>query len=409
MKTTRILFYYTHKESLGHTTRVLSILKSLQRYAGPRVRLSVFHGGKEQKFLSVPRGIAWFNLPFPYYSRLNFKKGSSQYFVPFYAKVRANYMLSKIKEIKPDIFITEFFPFGREDSRFELLPILTYLKKNHVRICASIGYPYIVRGNIQLLLRHCDLYDQFYIHTPPDLEFRYLAKDIENPILKAMYTKTFRHISNRVHYTGYILPFGTEALIPAKRIRKDFIAEDKILVLVSRGGGVRYPKIIGSSILAAKILSDKYFFLMTAGPSSSRQEMKLFRSLIQKHKIKNVRLLQYLPDMPSYLKACDIAVNMSGYNTSVQLLYFKKHALLIPSQEDPETAAGYCSEQISRAKLLGDYLGNKVLDYHEFQAEDIARELKKMDLKRLPARAGEIKQSWFEGGQKTARWIIHGS
>ena len=410
MRKTRILFYFTHKESLGHTTRVLNIINYIKNKYSKKVDIYVFQAGKPQRYLPIPKGVFWFNLPYPYYSKLNFKKGSTRTYFPFYAKLRANYMLSKIKDIEPDIFITEFFPFGREDCRFELMPVLTCLKRKKIKIYASIGYPYIVRGNIPVLLYHCEFYDKIFIHTPKDIEFNYLAKDIQNPLLKQMYNKTFRRIGDKVIYTGYIGPVNLTKPdnYDREKVRSDYNAQNKILVLVSRGGGVRYPKIIASSILAKQYLPDNFVFIITAGPASSKKEMLLFRDLIKKTKSKQVYLYKYLPDFLSYLKASDISINMAGYNTSVPLLYLKKHSIIIPSNEDPETAVGYCSEQISRAKILKKYIGGRILDYHTFTAGDIAENIKNMDLDKIAGFSKNIKDDWFNGAEITAKNIVYG-
>ena len=111
-------------------------------------------------------------------------------------------------------------------------------------------------------------------------------------------------------------------------------------------------------------------------------------------------LFKYLPDLPSYINAADLSVSMSGYNTSVQLLYFKKRAIVIPSHEDPETAKGYCSEQVGRAKLLNDYLHTRVLTYDSFTprmlAQAVEKKLKEKD------KAFEFSPSWFSGNELTA-------
>jgi predicted glycosyltransferase len=356
----------------------------------------------------VPSGVYWFNLPHPYYSRLNFKRGATQYHISLYAKIRANYMLSKVRGINPDIFITEFFPFGREDARFELFPVLLHLKKKRIKIYASIGYPYIVRGNMNILIHHCDLYDRFFIHTPKALEFSYLLKDIDNPLLKYMYSRTFEHIKDKVEYTGYILPFDLSELEDIRKIRQDLRANGKIVILVSRGGGVRYPKIITNSILAKSYLSDKYIFVIATGPASSGKEMSLFRSLIKKGKHKQIYLYKYLSNFTSYLRASDISINMAGYNTSVQLLYFKKPSIVIPSSEDPETAIGYCSEQISRGRILKDYLGARTLDYHKFTAGNIVSNIKSLKPAELRPSLKSIKNDWFNGAEITAGGILNG-
>lgn len=405
MKKIKIIFYFTHKESLGHTTRILNIIRTLKDKYRKKLNIYVLQAGRFQRFLDIPKDISWFNLPYPYYSKLNFKIGATRNFIPLYAKIRANYMLSKIKGIKPDIFVTEFFPFGREECRFELLPVLMYLKKEKIKIFASIGYPYIVRNNLQILLLHCDFYDKFLIHTPEKIEFDYLRSDITNPLLKCMYQKTFDHINSKVIYTGYILPFRNEILTGYKGIRAKFKSKNKIFVVVSRGGGVIYPKIIASSILAKQYLQDKYCFLIVAGPSSSAKEMSLFKKLIAKSKDKNIYLYKYIPNFSAYLKASDISISMSGYNTSVQLLYFRKPSIVIPSRENPETAVGYCNEQISRASVLNRYIGSRILEYSTLTAKEIAQNIANINMnKAVGFSKGD--NNWFMGAEITAKNIV---
>ncbi len=408
MGRTNVLIYFTHKESLGHSTRTLSIIHALIKQYGHKIKISVFQAGKEQAYLNIPKQVDWFNLPNPFYSKLNFRRGISQVFSPLYAKARAQYMLSKIIRIKPDIFITEFFPFGREDCRFELLPILTYLKKNNVRILASIGYPYIVRGNIDILAGHCGLYDKFLIHTPKDLEFNYLKEDIGNHLLKAVYQRTFNQIKDRIDYTGYIMPFNSINIRNKNAIRKELGIEGKKMVIVSRGGGVRYPKIISHTIASLQYLNaHDYVFVVSAGPATTSREMRLFKSLKKNFPGRSLRLLRYIADFPSYVNAADVSLSMAGYNTSVPLLYFRKRSVLIPSREDPETALGYCCEQISRARLMRDYIGSEILDYHEATPKKIASHIEKASRKKIPIKSRFMEESWFTGAENTAKSILN--
>ncbi len=408
MKKTKILIYFTHKESLGHSTRTLSIIHSIIKSYGHRAKIGVFQAGKEQPCLKIPKGVSWFNLPNPFYSKLNFRRGSSNVLVPLYAKIRAKYMLEKIKEFKPDIFITEFFPFGREDCRFELLPILTFLKRKSIRVFSSIGYPYIVRHNIDIMTAHCHLYDKFFIHTPGKLEYNFLKNDIDNPLLKAFYKKTFDNITDRLLYTGYIMPFNAVQLKSKEAIRDSLNANNRKLVVVSRGGGVRYPKIISHSIAALGYLPKEYLMVVASGPSTSRKEMALFKQIGKDFQGNSLKLFRYLEDLPSYLNACDVSVSMAGYNTSVPLLYLKKPTVLIPSSEDPETALGYCCEQISRARLMQTYIGSRIIDYHDLTPQKIAKLIHDTaSVQKLPAKSKMISDEWFKGAENTADAIFN--
>jgi predicted glycosyltransferase len=401
----KLLFYFTHKESLGHTTRTLSIIHSLLKRYKKEIEITVFQAGKPQRFLKRPRGSRWFDLPRPYYSKDSFKKNDLYQNIPLYANLRSNYMLDKLKIIDPDIFITEFFPFGREDCRFELVPVLRFLKSRKKRIYASIGYPYIVRSNFKILLHHCDFYDKFFIHTPQHHEFKYFLDGIDNGNLKNIYLRTFRHIKTRVTYTGYVLPFNVGERKAPGNARDPHKAKGQKWIIVSRGGGGRYPKIITSAILAAKKLQLKNFrFLIVSGPSTSSRQMTFFRNFIKEKDVRNVTLLKYIDNLPAYIKESDVSVSMAGYNTSVQLLYFRKPAVLIPSRVDPETACGYCSEQISRAEILKDYIGSRVLDYDALTEKQLTLAIEKSyaHRQRMLKNNSKIRNEWFDGAKTTA-------
>ncbi|OIO36927.1 MAG: hypothetical protein AUJ74_00320 [Candidatus Omnitrophica bacterium CG1_02_44_16] len=409
MNKKKIVIYFTHKESLGHTMRVLTIIKALKAKFGNNADITIFHAGKQQDFFTPPENTTWIDLPYPYHSKLDFKRSRQFSFTtPIYAKLRSELMLKRLKKIKPDIFMTEFFPFGREECRFELLPILGYLTRSGTKIYASIGYPYIVRTNINILLSHCDYYEKFFIHTPERLEYEFLSKDITSPVYKAMHERTFKHIDEKIRYTGYIMPFNSSSIKDPQTIRDSFKTQGRKLVVVTRGGGPRCPRVVVGSILSAKFLpKDKFVFIIAAGPSTSDREMSLFKKLQRSIKNNKIYIFKYLPDLPSYLNACDVSVGMAGYNTSVPLLYFRKPSIFIPAKEDPETALGYCSEQISRAKLMNKYLGSFILDYHEFEPQGLAKKILQTLNNSLTPFASRIKNGWFNGADNTADLIMH--
>jgi len=407
MRAISVIIYFTHKESLGHVSRILNIISAIKRAKSSSVKIFIFQAGKRLKYLTIPTGVSWFNLPLPYHSKSNFKRGSYLKVMPLSAQVRAKFMLSKIKEIQPDIFITEFFPFGRADSRFELFPILESLRKQKVRIFSSIGYPYLVQSNFKILSFYITFYEKILIHTPPNLEYNYFLSRIENPALKVIYHKVFNKLSPKISYTGYLLPHIVASQRPrdcvlTQKTRNNRSAEK--MILVSRGGGVIYPKIILYSILASKMLPISYRFVVVSGPSTGIHEMKAFRGVMAKTRKGQVELYKYLPNLPLLVKDCDVSVSMCGYNTAAQLLYFRRPAVLIPSSVDPEIAIGYCSEQLSRADVLKRYLGSTVLDYKNLTVTKMAEAIFAQANRKSCGKG--VENSWFGGDVCTVRTLF---
>ena len=397
----KLIYYYTHKESLGHTTRVLSIIEGLHTKYGKEMELYLFQGGRPQEYLKIPENVKVFNLPSPYQSKAGFKVDTLM-LGPLASKIRAEYMLKKIRQIKPDIFITEFFPFGRYFSRHELLPVLTYLKSKKARILSSIGYPYITLDNYKILSSYINFYEKLLIHVPKGTEYRYFLKNIESPVLKGLFKDFFNAYKNKIVYTGYILPYTVKNIVAPEVIRKKFNCLNKTMVLVNRGGGVIYPKIIACAIVSKKYLSKDFVFVVIPGPATTDAEMALFKTLAKKQK-NGCFLIRQTPDLSSLINACDISVNMAGYNTSVQLLYFNKNTLFIPSIVHPEKGKGYCSEQLCRSQFLKKYLNTSTIDYTQLSAKKIAKGIEKIQThytQRQP-----IKTNWFSGLDKTVEEI----
>ncbi len=382
----KIFFYYTHKESLGHGTRALSVAQGLSKIA----KVYVLNGGKEQPSLPIPQGIEYFNLPYPFYDRNN-------YFRVRYPLVGKNQIISRInfvkslaEKIKPDMFFTEFFPFGRVECAYELVPLIAYFKKRKVKIYASIGYPYMVSENSNVIKKTTSLYSGYFIHTPPNLELDYLLEDVNNLSLKELYDYFFEEQRKKIFWTGYILPKNVEKA-EKKPVTKT--TKSKLQVLVSRGGGVVSPKVIAAGILAKKYLPDKYTLKVFAGPSSTEKEFQLFENLAAK--VEGVHYERFTQNFPLYLREADISVSLAGYNTSVELMYLRKRTILIPVIETSgEKDPGTCLEQVARANVMRDHINATILSYDSLTPRIIAEAIKKK-ASQPPPKA--VPPEWFAG------------
>lgn len=396
---TRIIFYYTHKESLGHTMRTLTLAQELSSRFGPRVKIYLFQAGLPQKFLRSSKQITNVDVPLPFYSKVHFKGGPVDL---TQADYRAEFMMKKIEEIDPDIFITEFFPFGRMECFLELFGILLALKKRKVKILASVGYPNFAPEHLKDKGRFFDLvrlYDRIFIHTPPEFENPYYLKAMEHSPLKKEYATLLSGLEKKIEYTGYIFPLVSAQAGPRKGER------GKKMILVSRGGGTVYPKLIAGAILSKRYLDDSYSFFIAAGPATSEKQMEFFRRLIKAHKLQNIHLTDYMPDFYDYLKASDLSINLAGYNTAVQLLYLGKRSIVVPY--DSKNRSGIVNDQVPRAALLQDYLQSRVIGYDDLKPAPLAQAIKEEVLtkKRGPERLPKV---FFQGAGKTAEMIMKG-
>ncbi|MCB9419000.1 MAG: glycosyltransferase [Ardenticatenaceae bacterium] len=128
-------------------------------------------------------------------------------------------------------------------------------------------------------------------------------------------------------------------------VRRELNIGDKPLILVTVGGG-------GDGYDIAQTYLDMfvddtavpYHSVIVTGPLMPRAKRKALRQAIQN---RPVTLLEFTPDLTSYLKAADLVVSMAGYNTVCEILSLQKRALLIPRTRVRE-------EQLIRAQALAD-------------------------------------------------------
>jgi predicted glycosyltransferase len=393
----RILFHYTHKQTLGHTTRSIALATALCRH---KAEVLILQGGVPQPFIRFPKGCKVLNIPFPFDARTSFQSIA----VPVSATQRAQFILKAATDFCPDVLITEFFPFGRLAYMPELLPTLHYLRKKNAHIIASIGYPLLAEldrlGDKKFAALHrllFDFYSTFLIHTPEELETPYIQETIQSPTLSHLYATIMKNLKKRIIYTGYIFPKkmligGTQ--LPTMKNNTD-------TVVISRGGGAVYPKLITLAIEAQRLLDDKICTIIACGPATSAKEMALFQSCLKPKDKNRVFLADHLADLDDYLRTCRVSVSLCGYNTSVQLMRYGTPSVIIPYQNSLSKTS--TNEQVARAQLLAQRFSGIILDYNTMTAQSLADAIKKQLRSPRPAPAPA---DWFNGADVAARFIV---
>src|SRR5690606_33536354 len=192
----KILFYVQHLLGIGHLKRTATLARNMMR-AGFDV--TVVSGGHE---IDVELGGArLIQLPATRATDLYFKvlvDEEGRQIDDEWRSRRAARLLEIYYETKPDMLITELFPFGRRQMRFELLPLLEAAKNDTPRplIISSVRDILVAQskpGRNEEMLELVERYfDYVMVHGDPDL----ISLD-----------KTFPHterIRNKLFYTGYV-------------------------------------------------------------------------------------------------------------------------------------------------------------------------------------------------------------
>ena len=238
---------------------------------------------------------------------------------------RREHLLRAFDEVRPDVLLTEAFPFGRRAMRFEALPLL-----EHAR---SAGRPVLITASIRDILQD-RLKPGRAEETAGLIALHYdlvLVHGDGRPSLDATFALAHR-FEEKIRYTGMVGP------PPDGDGRQD--AHD---VIVSAGGGA-----VGLALLKAALdacrsptLPDLRW-LIVSGPNlgdNLHRELELEAAA-------RVDVRRFVPDLAARMHRARISVSQAGYNTVADVLSAGCAAVLVPF------AAGGETEQTRRASLL---------------------------------------------------------
>ncbi len=96
-QTMRVLFHYTHKQTLGHTTRSIALAAALCRQ---KAEVLVLQGGIPQPFIRFPKGCKVLDIPHPFDTRTSFQSRA----VPVSAAKRAQFILKAAADFSSGCF-----------------------------------------------------------------------------------------------------------------------------------------------------------------------------------------------------------------------------------------------------------------------------------------------------------------
>ena len=394
---TKIAFYHNHKGDIGHMVHLLRIIEAIRRRA-PSCKIFVFQAGRPQPDLEKTAGISWLHLPRPFYSQANYF--SSPRVPPAVSALRGRFLACALSRIRPDAFITDFFPFGRRECGLELLPALKSLESLGTEIFACVPMPYFSHSSDEIdeLFRFSRFYRKILIHTPPELDLEYMARWIgmERRISRKAFLDVMRKLRRKLYFTGYVQP-STSAEPPPIGL-----PEGKT-ILVHRGGGSTSPDIISKALLAKRLLDPSYSMLVVAGPATSKQEMGMFKTLIRRNGIRGVKIRRFVPSLRAYIEKSSVCVG-SGGGTSYELLFYGKKCVVIPFTGLPGARR---ADQLSRAHLLKSLIGAGILNYESLTVENLAQAIRRqIASRRPPVSYGITKRRWFEGSARSAEMIL---
>ncbi|MGY9056611.1 MAG: glycosyltransferase family protein [Alphaproteobacteria bacterium] len=322
---TKALFWVQHLLGIGHIKRTASLARAMSA-AGMEVVIA--SGGFPVADLRLA-GARLHQLPGVRAVDLYFKDLRDQADMAIddaWRDQRKAATLALLEAEKPDIVLTELFPFGRRQFSFEMEPFLAAARAQGALIVCSVRDILVEPPKPERLLEMLDrverLYDRVLVHGDPSL---------------VQFEETFPHtarIGDRLAYTGYVV----EEASPAAA--NDGAGE----VVVSAGGGAVSEPLLRAALAARPLCQAgaKLPWRLLCGAGLGAGLM----AELQAEASDGVIVEAARPDFPGLLQRARLSVSQAGYNTVMDVLAAGIPGVVVPY------AGGLESEQTLRARRL---------------------------------------------------------
>ncbi len=339
----KVMIVVTHLLGTGHLRRAL-VLADAFATAGNRV---VLVSGGMPLDITVPTGVRMLQLPPLRSDGVNFSRLLNKTGEPAdetLMKARGALLCDTVADFKPDVLLTELFPFGRRILSAEFLALLQAANALQARpvilssvrdILAPPSKPSRAERAAQMVADH---YDAVLVHSDPAIT----PLEQSWPVSDA--------IRSRLRYTGYVTQ-------PAPQPHPDGIGTGEILV--SAGGGEVGTSIFETALSAARHIDGMRWRLLVAGPAER------VASLRSRATGRHVIVEPLRPDFRNVLANATASVSMCGYNTAMDVLQTGIPAVFIPFDAGGEV------EQALRADSLSGLPGIATVRERDLTAETL--------------------------------------
>ena len=326
MASGRVLFYVQHLLGIGHLKRAATVVRALQD-AGLEVTL--VSGGPPVPGLEVGNA-RLVQLDPVRAGDLYFKvllDASGQTVDDEFRRRRRDRLLAIFRELRPNIVVTELFPFGRRQLRSELLPLIeaAWAMQPRPALVSSVRDILVQPPKPERVTEMVDLADRWYdlvlVHGDPTL----IPFEHTFPLAD--------RLKGRIRYTGYVVDPPPANAGAAGRGE----------VIVSAGGGAVSEPLLAAALEARAMtrLADAPWRLL-AGPSLDDDAVAWLRAAAPA----GVTIERARPDFTTLLANCTLSISQGGYNTVMEVLATRCRAVVVPY------AGGLETEQTLRARLL---------------------------------------------------------
>lgn len=325
----KVMFYVQHLLGIGHVFRAVRVAQALAM-AGCETHM--VWGGTKIESLNTD------GLHMTYLESVRVQNEDFKTLLKFDGtpiseaekQKRGENLLAVFHKVKPDIVITEAYPFGRRQMRFELLPLLDAVKNADWNPMMVSSIRDIMQENRveKRVAESIDLvknwFDLVMVHGDTKLI------SIDQTLQGA------DQISDKIIHTGLVTPAPIDMDVPPS------ISPD---VLISAGGGA-----VGLGLMKCAVKAIQHCkkhpknWVLVTGPDLPQTEF----DQLQKDALADTRIIRFLPDLARVMAAAKVSVSRAGYNTLGDILRAGCASVLVPFSGGIET------EQLRRAKIMDE-------------------------------------------------------
>ncbi len=371
----KVLLYVQHLLGIGHQRRAAALARALAAE------------GHEVVFLSGGFPVAGLDLGGARLEQLAPVRATDKFFkvlvddrdAPIdeaFKDRRREAVLALFADFRPDILLTEMFPFGRRQMRFELRPLIEAAQAARpAPLIASSVRDILVQSPkperiAEMLAWVHEAYDLVLVHGDPAL---------------VPFERTFplaREIADKIAYTGYVVERRAEA--PGA----DAPSGE---VLVSTGGGAVSEPLLEAALAARPISRARDLpWRVLIGDNLPEAVFRKFADQAGE----GLAVERSRPDFSRLLFTARLSISQAGYNTLMEILEARCPAVAVPY------AGGLETEQSLRARLLAERDLIEVVEEDALTPEALAAAIDRRLDRRPPAAAIQS-----DGAAETARLL----
>lgn len=326
--TGQILIAVTHLLGVGHLVRARHLAAALAQ-AGYAVTLA--SGGMPDG--KVVSGYRFVQLPPVRVEGTDFRNLLDEAGDPAaseHLSARVAGLVALARELRPDVVITEHFPFGRRQLAGEFLALIEAAREARPQalVLSSIRDVLVAPQRADRLAeaerRIVALFDGVLVHG----DRGFLPLEASWPVTPA--------IAERLHYTGYL---ATPAAPTSEQ-------EENGEILVSGGGSAAALPLFRLALATAGLLPERCWRILVGQGVSETEYAGLVRQAPGNAMVERAR-----PDFPALLGGCALSLSLAGYNTVLDLVQARRPALVAPFDAGNETEQAIRTAALERAGL----------------------------------------------------------